>query len=213
MSFKFIDIHHKAEARLVMLKGVICAVFGIVCLLATDERYLLLTYSLGIAALLNGILSLSSVWYSVRTALRHFRLLQYEGVASVMIGVLLLCFPQTAITVIMGILGTILILMGVAQLLLFFDWERFVVREWLLLASGALTILLGVILFKNPYAISSFVTILLGLFFLITGAYVVYFMYRTIAAPASADSTPVAVDKKADSYLIPGKSSKAVPLP
>lgn len=164
---------NKIESKLIVIKSLLCAIFGLVCIISIfldDKNFTFLAYCLGIFTLVSGLITFLTI-IKEKISFRHFSLFHYEGVASFMLGILILGFPQTAISVFMGILGGIAIGIGLMQIALAFDLHTYKIKESVLIYSGILTVLLGTILFNNPDAISGFLSILLGVFFIILGAY------------------------------------------
>jgi uncharacterized membrane protein HdeD (DUF308 family) len=102
--------------------------------------------------------------------------------------VLILGFPQTAISIFMSILGGIAMGIGLMQIALAFDLKTYKIKEGLLIYSGILTVLLGAILFSNPNSISHFVSILLGLFFTSVGTYLAYFSRKSMQKKEKLES-------------------------
>jgi uncharacterized membrane protein HdeD (DUF308 family) len=171
---------NQSESRLVMLKGILCSLFGLICILTIflrDKDFTILAYSLGIFALLSGLITLVSITKS-KIALRNFALFHYEGIISFITGALILTFPETAIDLFMSILGSVAVGIGLMQIALAFDLKNYQVKEGLLIYSGILTVFLGTILFNNPGSISAFLNILLGVFFSVVGCYITYFAYQ-----------------------------------
>jgi uncharacterized membrane protein HdeD (DUF308 family) len=171
-----------SETKLIAIKGILCAVFGLVCIISIfleDKNFTILAYTLGIFTLVSGLISLITIVHE-KVGIRHFSMFHYEGIASFIIGVLILGFPQTAISIFMSILGGIAMGIGLMQIALAFDLKTYKIKEGLLIYSGILTVLLGAILFSNPNSISHFVSILLGLFFTSVGTYVAYFSRKSM---------------------------------
>jgi uncharacterized membrane protein HdeD (DUF308 family) len=85
----------------------------------------------------------------------------------------MLTFPFAAINIFMGLLGGICAGMGLIQIALAFDLNTFKIKEGVLIYSGILTVLLGVILLNNPDAIAGFVNLALGVFFSLAGGRII----------------------------------------
>lgn len=165
---------NEIENKLIAIKGSLCAVFGITCIISIfldDKNFTFLALTLGTFSLVNGLITLLTIAHE-KISFRHLSLFHYEGIASFIMGILILGFPQTAISVFMGILGGIAMGIGLMQIALAFDLHTYKIKEGVLIYSGILTVLLGAILFNNPDSISNFVSILLGVFFIVLGGYI-----------------------------------------
>lgn len=177
-----LKVLNEIENKLIAIKGSLCAIFGITCIISIfldNRNFTFLAYTLGIFTLVSGLITLLTI-AKEKISFRHFAIFHYEGIASFILGVLILSFPQTAISVFMGILGGIAISVGLMQIALAFDLHTYKVKEGVLIYSGILTVLLGTILFNNPDSISDFVSILLGVFFMALGSYVSWSAWKHV---------------------------------
>jgi uncharacterized membrane protein HdeD (DUF308 family) len=186
-----LKVLNEIENKLIAIKGSLCAIFGITCIISIfldNRNFTFLAYTLGIFTLVSGMITLLTM-VNQKISFRNFALFHYEGIASFILGMLILCFPQTAISVFMGILGGIAIGIGLLQIALAFDLHTYRVKEGLLLYSGILTVLLGTILFNNPDAISDFLSILLGVFFISLGSYISWSAWKHVRQQKKATVT------------------------
>lgn len=173
---------NEIENKLIVIKGSLCAIFGLICIISIfldNRNFTFLAYTLGIFTLVSGAITLLTI-VNKKISLRHFALFHYEGIASFILGILILGFPQTAISIFMGILGGIAMGIGLMQIALAFDLQTLKIKEGVLIYSGILTVLLGAILFNNPDSISDFVSILLGVFFIVLGGYVSWSAWKHV---------------------------------
>jgi uncharacterized membrane protein HdeD (DUF308 family) len=179
MTLKYLT---QSETKLIAIKGILSAIFGftsIIALFFEDKNFLVLAYTLGVAAILSGLLTLLSVIHT-NIRFRHFGLFHYEGLASLLFGMGMLIFPSIAINIFMGLLGGVCAGLGLIQIALAFDLNTFKIKEGVLIYSGILTVLLGIILLNNPAAIAGFINLLLGVFFSIVGGYLIRITYKKI---------------------------------
>jgi uncharacterized membrane protein HdeD (DUF308 family) len=179
MTLKYLT---QSETKLIAIKGILSAIFGftsIIALFFEDKNFLVLAYTLGVAAILSGLLTLLSVIHT-NIRFRHFGLFHYEGLASLIFGMGMLIFPSIAINIFMGLLGGVCAGLGLIQIALAFDLNTFKIKEGVLIYSGILTVLLGIILLNNPAAIAGFINLLLGVFFSIVGGYLIRITYKKI---------------------------------
>jgi uncharacterized membrane protein HdeD (DUF308 family) len=179
MTLKYLT---QSETKLIAIKGILSAIFGftsIIALFFEDKNFLVLAYTLGVAAILSGLLTLLSVIHT-NIRFRHFGLFHYEGLTSLIFGMGMLIFPSIAINIFMGLLGGVCAGLGLIQIALAFDLNTFKIKEGVLIYSGILTVLLGIILLNNPAAIAGFINLLLGVFFSIVGGYLIRITYKKI---------------------------------
>ncbi len=166
------------------VKGVLSTIFGLACIVALffdDKNFLILAYTSGATAALSGLLTLVSI-INTKIHIKHFGLFHYEGIASLLLGIWILVFPSTAITLLMSMLGGICAGLGLIQIALAFDLQTYRIKEGILIFSGILTVLLGIILLNNPAAISGFINLLLGVFFCATGGHIIRTTYKKLTS-------------------------------
>lgn len=194
-----------AEKKLFITKSILSILFGLLCIgsvFMETENFILLAYGLGAVALLNGTFTILFLIYT-RVSRCNITLFRSEGTLSLVIGILILLYPQLAIGLFMRVLGCLIGFMGMMQIILAFDLTNYRIREILLIYSGVLSILLGVILFRNPDSISSFVNVLLGGFFVVTGGYGCHFAYQALTkAPSGPANQTIHVAKPQPKKII-----------
>jgi uncharacterized membrane protein HdeD (DUF308 family) len=190
MKLKFLNT---SEAKLVAVKGVLSAIFGLVCILALffeDKNFLILAYGLGAAASVSGLLTLVSI-VNNKIRFRNFGLFHYEGLVSLLLGLGMLTFPYAAIDVFMILLGSVCAGLGLLQIALAFDLNTFKIKEGVLIYSGIFTVLLGVILLNNPGAIAGFINLMLGVFFSVAGGHLIRSTYLKLKSRQQVEKKQV----------------------
>lgn len=188
MTLKWLN---QSEAKLVAVKGILSAIFGFACIIALffeDKNFLILAYTLGAVAAISGLLTLVSI-INTRVRFRNFGLFHYEGVTSLLLGLWVLTFPHTAMNIFMSMLGGVCAGLGLVQIALAFDLNTYKIKEVILIFSGILTVLLGIILLNNPGAIAGFVNLVLGVFFSMAGGYIIRTTYKKIKAGDAKQQT------------------------
>ncbi|MDO1445747.1 DUF308 domain-containing protein [Rhodocytophaga aerolata] len=177
-----LTVFNQSETKLVAVKGVLSTVFGLACIIALffeDKNFTILAYTFGTATAISGLLTLLSIIHT-KTEIRNFGLFHYEGLLSLLLGIWVLTFPAAAMNVFMGMLGGICAGMGLVQIALAFDLRSYTVKEGILIFSGIVTVLLGIILMNNPYAIAAFINLLLGVFFSAMGGRIIRSAYQKL---------------------------------
>ena len=99
---------------------------------------------------------------------RAWWLLALLSVLSIGIGLLLIFWPQATITTITMIVGLFMIITGVVRFFVaIFDSSSN--ERWLLVFSGIIGVVLGVIIMKNPEATIKIIVLITAIFWLISG--------------------------------------------
>ena len=170
------------------LNGLIAILFGIMALFSSQGFIFTFTKYAGLAILiLGGFMLLISVRKSKRDM--PFILMMIEAVVGLIIGLIMLFFTRQAIEMFAVIIGIWAILMGIFQLVSVIKlWKRLKQKNLLLLIS-VVAIILGIILFANPFTTVVFLTRLAGFIALIVGILLIYFAWEIYKKPEEVAAT------------------------
>jgi uncharacterized membrane protein HdeD (DUF308 family) len=135
---------------LLLLRGLVAIVFGLVSVLAPGITLAALVLIFGIYAIIDGIFAVVA---GVRAAERHERWgsLILEGILGIAAGAVMLAWPGPTLVFLVVFLGAWAIVTGVALLAAAIRLRR-MHGEWLLVANGIVSLLLGAVLFLSPIA-------------------------------------------------------------
>ena len=158
------------------LRGVVAILFAILAIFWPGITATALVILFGIYALIDGIFALLA---ALREAQRHGRsgALLLEGILDILIAILAFAWPQAALVALIYLIalwavgtGIVLIVAGLALIRLS--------GEWLLVASGLLSLLLGIVLFVHPGVGVVALSWWLGLYALLFGIALVSAAFR-----------------------------------
>lgn len=132
------------------LRGVAAILFALIAILWPWVTATALLFVFGFYALVDGVLSLVA---GLRAARRHGRsgALLLEGVLDFVIVVIVFAWPGPALVALVYLIALWAIVTGVALIAAGLSLIR-LAGEWLLVLGGALSLLLGIILFVQPAA-------------------------------------------------------------
>jgi uncharacterized membrane protein HdeD (DUF308 family) len=176
--------YNRSENTLILIKGILCVALGIISIVLRYEPFTSLAYYVALALLLNGLLSLIAMVYAGNTF--RIGIFHYEGLVSMVLGVVVLNFPEMAVAIFMHALGVFTVGTGLVMIALAFDLKNFRVKEDLLIYSGIMAVILGMIVFRNPASITEFINVIAGLALGITGSYTVHAAYKTLQKQSAA---------------------------
>ncbi|MGC2414194.1 MAG: HdeD family acid-resistance protein [Stellaceae bacterium] len=130
------------------LRGVAAIVFAIIAFFWPGITATALILLFGVYALIDGIFALV---VGLRAARRHGRsgALLVEGILNILIAVVVFTWPGTALVALIYLIALWALVTGVALTTAGLALIRFS-GEWLVVVSGFLSILLGVVLFVHP---------------------------------------------------------------
>jgi uncharacterized membrane protein HdeD (DUF308 family) len=151
---------------LLILRGVIAILFGIMALISAGFTLLFLVYLFGAYVLLDGIMAIIASLQE-RRASSSWWVVFLIGIVGVIVGVLTFIHPGNVALVIFYLVAAWLIIAG------FFGVISAFVRasgtEWLSVIGGILSIIIGVIFFLHPTSSILSIVWLLGVFALVYG--------------------------------------------
>jgi len=132
------------------LRGVFAILFGILAIVWPGMTAVVLVLLFGAYALVDGVFALVA---ALRAAQHHGRSggLLVEGILNIIIGIICFAWPASALVALIYLIALWAIITGVALIAAGLALIR-LSGEWLLVVSGALSVLLGLILFVQPAA-------------------------------------------------------------
>lgn len=152
-----------------LLGGIALVVFGILAIVWPDITVTVFVIAFGAVVLVEGVfMSAGALVSREDQTLRWFLLL--TGVVSIVIGVLILIWPNITAQVVLYIIATWAVLSGLMKMVTGIFWpQQRGADRWLLMLGGVVAIIFGILLFAWPVAGALAITWLIGLFAIILG--------------------------------------------
>ena len=132
-----------------MLRGVLAFVFGLLCFAYPGDTLRVWVILFGSYTLLDGLLAVAAAITRANTQPRWWSTL-IEGIAGSMIGVIILSWPGLTALRLLYLIAIWAILTGIFKMMAARRLRRHIIGEWLLLLSGAASVVCGVLLFFLP---------------------------------------------------------------
>ena len=152
---------------LIILRGVVALLFGIMALISVQFTLLFLVYLFGAYVLLDGILAII-VSLQERRSSSGWWVVFLLGIVGIVVGVLSFIHPGDVALVIFYLVAAWLVITGILEIISAFTLGAIGV-EWLLVVAGGISIILGIIFFLRPTSSILSLVWLLGVFALIYG--------------------------------------------
>ena len=158
------------------VNGIISILFGLLLMLCTEAFIKTVVIYIGIFFLLMGIGLLIT---SVRNINKDkaVAMILFESIISLVVGTILIIFPGTSLSIFLIMFGTWAIIIGIIQLVILVNIKGALANKNGLLLNGLLTIVLGVILFFNPFAWAIIIVKIVGAFAVVFGLLMIYFSF------------------------------------
>lgn len=150
------------------VRGIAAILFGIVTLAMPGITLAVLVLIFGAYALIDGIFAIVS---AIRAARGHrpWGSFLLEGTVGIIVGLITLFLPGVTLAVIVGLVAAWAIITGIFELAAAIRLRRHIAGEWLLILSGAVSILFGIFVFWAPVVGALAIVWWLGIYALIFG--------------------------------------------
>jgi uncharacterized membrane protein HdeD (DUF308 family) len=134
---------------MLLLRGVLAFVFGLFCFAFPGVTLTLVVIVFGSYTLIDGLLAIGAAITRAKTQQRWWSTL-IEGIVGSIIGVLILTWPGITALGLLYLIATWAILTGIFKIVAAIRLRRYIIGEWLLLLSGAASMICGLLLFFMP---------------------------------------------------------------
>lgn len=152
---------------ILLLYGLVALGFGIIAVGWPMSAAIALAWTLGVMAIVEGVISLLALITGASGASRGWLLLYV--VASLGFGVLAVINPLATASVLVLFLAAWLLVAGIYRIVFALRVRKQIQGEWLLILSGVLAIVLGLLFAANPYAGVAVTTLWIGIGSLLYG--------------------------------------------
>jgi uncharacterized membrane protein HdeD (DUF308 family) len=176
---------------LVALRGVVAVLFGIAAFVWPDLTLQALVILFGAYALVDGILAIaagiaggdlsgSSRWWLV-----------LGGIAGVIVGLITFFYPNITAVVLLYFIGAWAIVTGIFQIAAAIQLRQVISDEWLLIFTGILSVIFGVLAFVYPQATALSILWLIAIYAIVLGIALVAlgFRMRSLGTTLTTSST------------------------
>jgi len=153
-----------------VLRGVVAILFGLLMLLAPAMGLLTLIFLFGFYALADGLFNVIAAFRRTGGDQQPWWALLIEGLFSIIAGLVALLVPGLTALVLLYIIAFWAFATGAMEIAAAIRLRRKITGEWALALSGALSILIGLILVIAPGAGALAMAVWIGVYALIFGA-------------------------------------------
>lgn len=159
------------------LRGVLAVIFGIIALVWPNLTLLSLVIVFGTYALVDGIFAVIAGVSSIGRGGRWWAML-LVGLSGIGIGLLTFFNPGITALVLLMYIAAWAIISGVFEIVSAIQLRKVISNEWVMIASGFLSVLFGVLLVLFPGAGALSVTWIIGSFALVFGILLIILAFR-----------------------------------
>ncbi|PSK99550.1 uncharacterized membrane protein HdeD (DUF308 family) [Murinocardiopsis flavida] len=178
-----------------VIRGAAAVLFGVLALVWPDLTLIALVILVGAFALVDGVFLLVHTFSGERSGSRWLPAVQ--AVVSIVFGLLVLFWPELSALTLALLIGAWALVGGVVQIASGIRLRKEITNEWLLVLSGALSVLFGLVMLVAPGAGALALVWVIGIYAIILGIALIILGVRlrgrvgTQDAAATTDTTPV----------------------
>jgi uncharacterized membrane protein HdeD (DUF308 family) len=154
---------------LVLAKGVLTMLAGVAVLASAGESLWMFAVLLGVAALADGVMSVA-IGVGGGWTDRPWWEMVLVGVVGILAGLVTLAPEETTVLLLLAIFGCWALARGLVEIASAFALRKVIDGEWLLVMSGVVSVVFGVVLFAYPPNSALAVSTFLGAYLMTFGA-------------------------------------------
>ena len=162
---------------MLLLRGILAFVFGLLCFAYPGVTLTPLVIMFGCYTLIDGLLAIAAAITRAKTQERWWSTL-IEGIVGSMIGVLILTWPGITALGLLYLIATWAILTGIFKIVAAIRLRKYIIGEWLLLVSGAASVICGLFLYFMPGSGALAVLFWIGAYAVTIGLFLVVVAFR-----------------------------------
>jgi len=153
----------------VTLRGALAVLFGILALIWPGVTVVVLVALFGAYALVDGVIALGTAAFGGARAAGRRGWLILEGVVGVITGIITFAWPGITALALLWVIAFWAIFTGVLEIISAIRLRREMEGEWMLILSGVLSVVFGLLLAIWPGAGALTLVVLIGIYAIIFG--------------------------------------------
>lgn len=154
----------------VVARGVLAIIFGLFALFMPQIGWIVLMSLFAAYAFVDGISSIVAALSRETRADRPWGLLLFEGILGIAVAVLWVVWPARMSLAFLYVLGAWAVVTGILEIGSAIRLRKIIQHEWLLALTGVLSIVFGVIVFRQPQAGALALVWVIGAYAIVFGA-------------------------------------------
>src|SRR2546423_1350819 len=160
------------------VRGALAVLFGLLALIWPGITVLALVALFGAYCLVDGVIAIGTALFGGVAAAGRRGWLVVEGIAGVVAGIITFAWPGITTLVLLWLIAFWALVTGVMEIVAAIRLRRELQGEWLLIVSGALSVLFGILLIVWPASGALALITLIGIYALIFGVALIALGFR-----------------------------------
>jgi uncharacterized membrane protein HdeD (DUF308 family) len=162
----------------VALRGALAVLFGVLALVWPGITLAALVLLFGGYALVDGVFALGNAFFGGARAEGRRPWLILEGVVGIIVGILTFVWPGITALALLWVIAAWAIITGVLEIATAIRLRRELRGEWMLIASGVLSVIFGLILAVRPGPGAVALVWVIGIYAIIFGVSLLFLAFR-----------------------------------
>ncbi|MBE9481980.1 MAG: DUF308 domain-containing protein [Bacteroidetes bacterium] len=159
------------------VNGLIALLLGILIISTPATTLIIIGKYFGLVILVGGLILLFTAFYNIKKE-KSYGLILIESVITIILGILILIYTRKTLEIFVILIGIWAIIIGISQLAILIDKNYYTSGKYLFLFNGLLTVVLGVFMLFNPFAMGQFFITLAGIGAIVFGILLILFAFK-----------------------------------
>lgn len=130
-----------------LLRGLVNVLFGVLAFIWPKMTILILVLLFGAYALIEGVMAFIE---ALRRRYEHWQFVMFGGIISIIIGILILFWPEITALILVYLIAARAIIMGIMEFVAAARMPQVIRGKWLLIFGGIISVAFGLIIFIRP---------------------------------------------------------------
>ncbi|MCL5795325.1 MAG: DUF308 domain-containing protein [Patescibacteria group bacterium] len=161
---------------MILGRGILAIILGLFVMFFVKTTLAFLVVAIGVFALLDGIFLIAGAFSAKEH--KKWGVFLAEGIISLIFGVMVFAWPAITVTILLYLVATWAVITGVIEMMVGFSEEEGVIGKWLLVTTGVLSLVIGILMFFFPLKTLEIVMWLVGLYAFIIGLALTIFSFQ-----------------------------------
>jgi len=164
-----------------LINGLIAVLFGALAVFATNEMLESIQIYFGLLIVIGGLMLLFGAYDKYKKD-RSFSIMLTEGIVSVLLGALIMLFPEQSLRIFLIFIGIWAVLLGLFKIFIAISIRDMDSFKYVLIIGGILLFGIGLLLLLDPTYVAGAVLKIIGAVFVVLGMILIYysFMVRSL---------------------------------
>lgn len=157
-----------------IVRGIVSIIFGIIVVIYPLSAATVLALFFGAYVFADGIFAIASIITSSE-ARKHFWSLLFEGIVGIAVGIVTFFLPEITLFGLIILISIWAVVTGISEIVLAIKIRKIIEGEFLMIISGLLSIVFGILVFLRPLAGMVVTVYLIGIYAIMFGFLYVFF--------------------------------------